>query len=34
MYAEKQNGTWQSIPDMEIKQGDFLGKSQTQSTSD
>jgi hypothetical protein len=26
--ATKQIGTWQSIPDMEIKQGDFSGKRQ------
>jgi hypothetical protein len=33
MYTEKQIGTWQLIPDIEIKQGDFSGKSQPLSTS-
>ena len=26
MYTERQVGTWQSIPDIEIEQGDFSGK--------
>jgi hypothetical protein len=33
MYTEKQIGTWQSIPDIEIKQGDFSGENQSLSTS-
>jgi hypothetical protein len=33
MYTEKQIGTWQSILDIEIEQGDFSGKSQPLSTS-
>jgi hypothetical protein len=33
MYTEKHIGTWQSIPNIEIKQGDFSGKSQPLSTS-
>jgi hypothetical protein len=33
MYTEKQVGTWQSIPDLETKQGDFSGKNQLLSTS-
>jgi hypothetical protein len=33
MYTEKQDGTWQSIPDLETEQGDFSGKNQLLSTS-
>jgi hypothetical protein len=33
MYTEKQVGTWQSIPDLETEQGDFLGKNQLLSIS-
>ncbi len=33
MYTEQQVGTWQSIPNIEIEQGDFSGKNQSLSTS-
>ncbi len=33
MYSEKQVGTWQSIPNLEIEKGDFRGKNQPLSTS-
>jgi hypothetical protein len=33
MYTEKQVGTWQSIPNLEIEKGDFSGKNQPLSTS-
>jgi hypothetical protein len=33
MYTEKQVGTWQSNPNLEIEKGDFSGKNQPLSTS-
>jgi hypothetical protein len=33
MYTEKQTGTWQSIPNLEIEKGDFSGKNQLLFTS-
>jgi hypothetical protein len=33
MYTEKQVGTWQSIPNLEIEKGNFSGKNQPLSTS-